>query len=136
MSTHEENDELHDAKIFVRKIQKRSLISGLFFCILILLFWSHQAGYGFLSGLAIGIINFQLMSVDSFVLLEKSPRKARKFIIGRYVLRSGIMFGFIALIVTRTDFNIITAFLGIFYVKILLIGDQMFIALKPSGKIS
>ena len=116
MLTDKENDGLYNARIFVRKIQKRALISGLFFGILITLFWSHFAGYGFLSGLAIGIINFQLMSVDSYALLDKSPQKARKFIIGRYILRSGIMFGFIALIAAKTDFNIITAFFGIFYV--------------------
>ncbi|MFC1489962.1 ATP synthase subunit I [Candidatus Latescibacterota bacterium] len=136
MLTVNENDELYTAKIFVRKIQKRALISGLFFGILITLFWTHSAGYGFLSGLAIGIVNFQLMSVDSFVLLDKSPQKARKFIIGRYIIRSAIMFGFIALIVTKTEFNIITAFFGIFYVKFLLIGEQVIQAFNLTGKTS
>ena len=131
-----ENDELYSAKKFVRKIQKRALISGLYFGILITLFWSHAAGYGFLSGLAVGIVNFQLMSVDSYLLLDKSPQKARKFIIGRYILRSGIVFGFIALIATQTDFNIITAFFGIFHVKIILIGGQMIQAFNLSGKTS
>jgi hypothetical protein len=130
------NDELYSAKKFVRKIQKRALISGLFFCILLTLFWTRNAGYGFLSGLGVGIVNFQLMSVDSYVMLDKSPQKARKFIIGRYIIRSGIMFGFIALIATQTNFNIITAFFGVFHVKIILIGGQMMQAFNLSGKTS
>ena len=130
------SDELYSAKLFVRKTQKRALLSGLVFGILLSLFWTLDAGYGFLSGLAVGIVNFQLMSVDSYHMIGKNPQNARKFIIGRYLLRLGIMFGFIALIATRTEFNIISAFFGLFHVKFILIGEQMFRAITFSEKTS
>ncbi len=130
------NDELYSAKIFVRKTQKRALLSGLFFGILLTSILTLNAGFGYLAGLAAGMVNFQLMSVDSYNMLGKSPQNARKFIIGRYLLRSAIMFGFIALIATRTEFNIITGFFGLFHLKFILIGEQMYRAAVLSEKTS
>jgi hypothetical protein len=120
---------MNTIRSFVKKIQKRTLLSGLLVCFFLTNFLSHSIGYGFLSGVALGIVNFQLMSVDSYMIIDKSPQKARKFIINRAILRYSILFGFLVLIATRTDFNIIATFVGVFFVKFILIGEQIFQAL-------
>ena len=134
MSPDNNFDSLQNARQFVRKTQKRALISGLIVGSLLAFFWSDSVGFGFLSGAAIGIVNFQLMSADAYEIVKKDPKKAKKFIINRLILRYAIMFGFLALIATRTDFNIIATFIGLFYVKFMLIGVQILKGLNLTGK--
>ena len=129
-------DSLLSARLFVRKTQKITLISGLIIGFLLMVLWSGSVGLGFLSGVVLGIVNFQLMSVDSYEIIKKSPKKARKFIISRFIIRYAIMFGFLALIATRTDFNIISTFIGLFYLKVILIGGQIIGRLNMAGKAS
>ena len=74
------------------------------------------------------------MAVDVFGIENKAPQKARKFIIGRYALRYAIMFCFIAMIVTRTDFNIIATFIGLFFVQMSLVVGQVFHGTNIAGK--
>ena len=112
------------------------MLSGLIIGFLLTVLWSVTVGLGFLAGLAIGIVNFQLMSVDAFESIEKAPTKARKFIVTRYIIRFAIMFGFLALVATQTDFNIIATFIGLFTVKVILIGRQILEGLSMAGKAS
>ena len=134
MLLYSKTDSLSSVRLLVRKIQKRALISGLIVGLLLAFFWSRSVGFGFLSGVAIGVVNFQLMSVDAYTMVEKNPRKARKFIIGRAMLRYTIMYGFLALVALRTDFNIFAAFVGLFLIKIILIGGHIIEGLGFSGK--
>ena len=129
-------DSLHGARVFVRKTQKITLISGLIIGFLLTALWSVSVGLGFLSGVAIGIVNFQFMSVDSYEIIDKTPKNARKYIIVRFIMRYAIMFGFLALIATRTDFNIVSTFIGLFYIKVILIGGQILGKLNLAGKAS
>jgi len=108
------------ARTYVRKIQLSSFVTAIGIGIGLTLLWSRMIGYGFMSGAAISIVNFQLMAVDAFELIGKNPKKARSFIIGRYALRYVIMFGFLAVIATRTDFNIFATFIGLFLVQMRL----------------
>ncbi len=136
MSPDKNFDSLKSARQFVRKTQSRALISGLIVGSLLAFFWSGSVGFGFLSGAAIGIVNFQLMSADAYKIVEKEPQKAKKFIMGRLILRYAIMFGFLALIVIRTDFNIIATFIGLFYIKLMIVGVQILNGLNLTGKAS
>jgi len=108
------------ARTYVRKMQLSSLITAMGIGLALSLLWSRMIGYGFMSGAAISIVNFQLMAVDAFELIGKNPKKAQSFIIGRYALRYVIMFGFLAVIATRTEFSIPATFLGLFLVQIRL----------------
>ena len=125
-----------DLRLFVRKTQKRSIISGLIVGIILTNFCSSSIGFGFLSGVAVSIINFQLMSVDAYNLEGKTPKKARKFYFGRSLLRFTIMFGFLALVATRTQLDIIASFIGIFFVKAVLIAGQIIEGLNFVAKTS
>ena len=87
--------------------------------------WSHSIGFGFLAGVTISVLNFQLMAVDAYGITGKAPKKARKFIIGRSAVRFAIMFVFLALIAHRTDLNIIATFIGLFFVQAILVGEQL-----------
>jgi len=122
-----------EVRAFVRKTQKSAIISGLMVSLALSLLWSRFVGLGFMAGVAISIINFQLMSVDAYDIVGKLPKKARKFIIGRYAVRFAIMFGFLALIATRTDLNILSAFIGIFFVQALLFIGEVRKALDVNG---
>jgi len=136
MLTDSNFDNVRSSRLFVRKTQKITLISGLIIGFSLTVLWSVTVGLGFLAGLAIGIVNFQLMSVDAFESIEKAPTKARKFIVTRYIIRFAIMFGFLALVATQTDFNIIATFIGLFAVKVILIGRQILEGLNMAGKAS
>ena len=127
-------DSLYNVRLFVRKIQKRSLVSGLILGSLLAIFWSGSVGFGFLSGIAVSIVNFQLMSVDAYTIIEKDPKKARKSTTGRSILRYAIMFGFLALVAARTDFNIFATFIGIFFVKAVLIVGEIIQVLNLAEK--
>ncbi len=122
-------------RAFVRKIRNAAIIIGLILGFFLAFFWSRHIGLGFLAGVLISIVNFQLMAVDAFEIEEKTPKRARKFIIGRYAIRYAIMFGFLALIATRTDLNIIAAFTGIFFVPVFLLAGQLFSVINIDGRI-
>ena len=122
-------------RLFVRKTQKRAIISGIIIGLILSVVWSWLIGFGFLAGVAVSVINFQLMAVDAFGITDKAPKKARRFILGRYALRYAIMFGFIALIALRTEFNIFATFTGLFFVQVLLVAGHVFSAAKIGGRI-
>jgi len=129
-------ESLYDARRFVRGIQKRALLVALSVGALMAVFWSRSGCYGFLAGSAVSIINFQLMSVDAYTLARRRPRNARKFFFTRGIIRSAIMFGFLALIATQTDYNMIAAFIGVFLVKMVLFIGQIVEGMHPARKAS
>ena len=130
------HDTFDDVRIFVRKTQKTAIIAGLAIGVLLSVLWSNSIGFGFMTGTAVSIVNFQLMSVDACRIFGKTPAKARKFIIGRSVIRYTIIFCFLALIFSRTDYNIIAAFAGLFFVQLLLIVGQLLYAVRTVFNIS
>ena len=120
---------------YVRKTQISAVISGLGIGLAVVLLWSGEIGLGFMAGVAISVVNFQLMAVDAFELIDKAPKKARSFIIGRYALRYAIMFGFLVVIVTRTDLNILATFIGLFFVQIRLFVGHVIHATRVGDRI-
>jgi len=119
------DDGIGAARSFVRDTQKKALFYGSVAGLTLVFLWSREVGVGFIAGFLISVINFQLMSVDAFDLVDKGSGKARKFIIGRYVLRYAIMFGFLALVATRTSLNIFASFAGLFFVQGVLVTCQV-----------
>lgn len=129
------DDTFDGARRFVRQTQFRALMIGCGIGLLLSV-WSEPAGYGFLAGLAISLVNFRLMAVDAFGMVTRSPKQARSYIIGRLVLRYGIMFGFLALIATRTSFNVIASFVGVVFIQIILVVTHIIHGLRVSGTVS
>ena len=127
-------ERLTDARAYVRRVLKITLAAGLFIGGVTTVVWSSQVGLGFCAGTAVGMINFQLMSVDAYEFAVNPPRKTRWFINGRLIVRLVIMFGFLALVVTRTNFNVVATFIGLFLVKIVLIGGLIVEGLSMSRK--
>ncbi|MCE5250108.1 ATP synthase subunit I [bacterium] len=122
---HQTSGENEQVRVFVRTTQKTALLAGTVIGAILSFFWSGPIGYGFLSGVGVSVINFQLMAVDAYHVTGKTPDASRKYIIGRFIIRFAIMFGFISLIVTRTDFNVFAAFAGLFFVQVILIGGRL-----------
>lgn len=118
---------------YVTRAQIGSVIASIGIAVALTLLYSGRIGYGFLAGAAVSIVNFQLMAVDAFELVEKSPKKAQMFILGRYVIRYAIMFGVIAIIVTRTDLNIFATFAGLFFVQLRLFASHIYHSVKNGG---
>ena len=105
----------------MKKTRKRALISGAVSGLFIALFWSQSIGYGFLSGVAVSIVNFQLMSADAYMIVSKNPQKVRMFVVKKYFLRFAIIFGFLGLVATRTHLNLFAAFVGVFFIQFTII---------------
>lgn len=120
-------------RAYVRQMQIGSVISGVGVAAVLALLVSVKVGGGFLAGAAISIVNFQLMAVDAFEFAGKSPKVAKKFIIGRYLLRYAIMFAAVVMIVTRTDFNIIATFAGLFFVQVRLFASHIYSSVTHGG---
>ena len=121
-------------RTFVGGIQKKALIYGSAVGGVLGLLWSWNIGLGLIAGVCVSVVNFQLMAVDAFDMVDKRPRGARRFIIGRYALRYVIMFGFIALVAVRTDWNVFAAFAGLFFVQGVLVADQAAGAVRKRNK--
>lgn len=117
-------------RAFVRSVQGRAIGFGLVIGAIMGTVWSSNAAWGFLTGTAVSVMNFQLMAVDAYSLADQRPARPRRFIITRFLIRFAIMFGFISLVVTRTDFNIVTAFIGLFFVQAVMFGGQVYDSLK------
>ena len=124
------------ARVYVRKIRRTALYTGTVIGVALVYLLSNSVGYGFIAGAGISIMNFQLMAVDAFQITGKSSGKARRFIIGRYFIRYALMAGFIILIVTRTEFNIFSAFAGLFFIQMIIVFGQLFQAAQSVLKTS
>ncbi len=120
-----ETESVQSARVFFRRSQFWSLVTGAAAGAALCMFWSKSIGYGFMAGVVVGMLNGRLMAVDAFSLVHKEPSSVRKFIIGRQLLRLMIMFGFLALIATRTEWNIFAAFAGLFLANATLIVLQV-----------
>ena len=126
-------DGLAGARAFVRRVQKVTAFAALLIGGVLAAVWSGRVGFGFLAGTAVGMINFQLMSVDTYEAAIKPTGKVRKFVTVRVLVRFAIMFGFLAVVATRTDFSIAATFLGLFFGKVILVGDRIMEGLGRSG---
>ena len=129
------SDKSIPVRVFVRKTQISAVIAGIGIGLAVVFLWSIEVGFGFMAGVAISVVNFQLMAVDAFELVDKAPKKARSFIIGRYALRYAIMFGFLVVIATRTDLNILATFIGLFFVQIRLFAGHVMHAARVGDRI-
>jgi len=120
-----DDENVHGARVFFRRSQFWSLVTGVAVGTALCMFWSKSIGYGFMAGVVVGMLNGRLMAVDAFSLVYKNPSSVKKFIIGRQLLRLVIMFGFLAVIAIRTEWNIFAAFAGLFLANVVMIGLQI-----------
>ena len=128
----QEPDE--SARGFVTRTRNTAIIVGGVIGTALVFLTSRSIGAGFFAGMAVSVINFQLMAVDAFEMVEKTPAKARKFIIGRFVLRYAILFAFLIIIIKKTDYNIFAAFAGLFSVQAVLVAGRIIEAFRPESK--
>lgn len=115
-----------EIRSFVRRTQAKALLLGGALGLLIIFLWRPAIGIGYIFGSLLSIVNFQLMTVDVFGMVDKSPKSAKKFIMLRYSLRYAILFISLALIATRTNFNIIAVFAGMLSIQAVLVGERVF----------
>jgi len=130
----QDRDRFTRTRMRVRTIQIRSAAIGAGIGLLFSV-WSEPIGYGFIAGVAISLVNSLLMSADTFDMIEKTPPKVRSFVIKRFFIRFAIMFGFLALVATRTDFNIFAAFIGIFFLILVVSVSQVFEGHRSTGSV-
>jgi hypothetical protein len=90
-----------------------------------MMLFSKPAGYGFLCGVVLSMINFWLMSVDVFQSAGNTTASLRPELIWRLMLRFSAIFGVLALIATKTSFNMVAAFAGLLFVQAVLIASQV-----------
>ena len=114
---------LHRVRLFIRQTQVRSVI--LEQVGLVMAAFSKPAGYGFLCGVALSIINFWLMNADVFESAGMNPGKLRPMLVWRVIMRFSAIFGILALIAVKTSFNIVAAFAGLLFVQVVLITGQV-----------
>jgi hypothetical protein len=119
------NSDPH-ARVFVRRTQKYTLLFGAIIGAILWGAWSKGAALGFVCGAAISVVNFQLQYSDVLRILEKDSKTARKFITWRFFLRYAIMFGFLAVIAVKTDYNILLSCIGLLTVQTVLFIDTVF----------
>ena len=113
------------ARVFVRRTQKYSLIFGAIVGAILWGVWSKETALGFICGVAISVVNFQLQYSDALRIAGKGSKAARRFITGRFFLRYAIMLGYLAVIAFKTDFNLYTSFAGLLSVQAVLILDTV-----------
>lgn len=119
---------------FVRNTRKKALLLGAFLGITLFIFGAKSISFGYLCGALLSLVNFQLMAADAFGMVDKSFKAAKKFILFRYFLRYVILFSVLVLIVTRTDFNILAVFAGVFTVQAVIIGEKLLDASGITGR--
>ena len=120
-----DTESVHGARVFFRRVQLWALVIGASVGAILCTLFSLNIGYGFMAGVVVGMMNGRLMAIDAFSLVHKEPSKVRKFIIGRQLLRLVIMFGFLAVVATQTDWNIFATFGGLFLANTVMIGLQI-----------
>jgi len=119
---------------FVRNTRGKALLLGAFLGIILLIFGTKSICFGYLCGSLVSVVNFQLMAADAFGMVDKPSKAAKKFILFRYFLRYAILFSALVLIVTRTDFNILAVFVGVFTVQAVIIGEKLLDASGITGR--
>jgi len=111
---------------FIRKTQLCAICAGAIIGLTLACVWSIPIGIGFLVGAAASVVNFQFMAVDAYEIPGKTPGGSRRFIIGRYLIRYAILFVFLMIVVTKTRFNFLATFAGLFIVQLLLILERVY----------
>lgn len=114
-----------EIRSFVRQTQAKALLLGGALGLLFIFLWHPNIGIGYILGTLLSVVNFQLMTVDLFGMTGKDPGPAKKFIILRYSFRYAILFVSLALIATRTNFNIIAVFAGLLSIQAVLVGERV-----------
>ncbi len=127
-------DLLDPFRSFVRNTREKALIFGALLSVIMFLIGPKTIGFGYMCGVAVSMVNFQLMAADAFGMVDKSSKAAKKFIMLRFFLRYAILLSSLALIATRTDFNIFAAFFGIFTVQAVIIGERLLEASGVTGR--
>ena len=112
-------------RAFVRRTQFKALIYGVVAGLFLVFAVSKPAGFGIIGGTVLSVVNFQMMWADVMGMGSKTSRKIRWFIAGRYIIRYGIIFGFLAVIVLRMNWSVITSFIGFFAVQIVLAAEHV-----------
>jgi hypothetical protein len=110
---------------FVRHTQFKALIAGAIVGLALFFLKYHSAGLGLIGGTILSILNFQLMWADIIGMGLKTSVKAKWFIAGRYILRYGIVFGFLAVMVLRLNLNIIALIIGLFSIQIIIAAEHI-----------
>lgn len=128
-------DTVASVRSFVRKTQAKALILGGGVCTLLSVLGSSREGIGFLGGVVVSAVNFQLMFADAMEMTGKSSRKAGRFVAGRCLLRYLIMGGYLAVIAAGTDLNIFAAFAGLLSIQAVLLCEAVFVSgVIPGGR--
>jgi hypothetical protein len=113
---------------FVGTTRKKTLIFGAILGFVLYITSDRTISMGYVCGAMISLVNFQLMAADAYGMAGKSSKVAKKFIIFRYFLRYAILFSALVLVITRTDFNIIAVFGGVFTVQAVILGERLLAA--------
>jgi hypothetical protein len=127
-------DVIDPLRNFVKTTRKKALFLGIIIGIFLFIFVTKAISFGYLCGAVISLVNFQLMAADAFGMVDKSSKAAKKFILFRYFLRYALFFSALALVVTRTDFNLFAVFVGVFTVQAVIIGEKLLAASGITGK--
>ncbi len=114
-----------EIRTFVRKTQAKALLFGGAIGLLCFFLWHPSVGIGYIFGALLSVVNFQLMTADLFGMADKSPGPAKKFIMLRYSFRYAILFVSLALIATRTNYNIMAVFAGLLSIQAVLVGERI-----------
>lgn len=119
-------DSVKGLRSFVRITQLKAFFSGILISFFLYFFFTKSSGYGFICGALISIVNFQLMFIDVLGVATRIPVKAKWFIFSMSLVRYAILICAVVLIITRTEFNIIALFAGIFTIQAVFIFEKLF----------
>ena len=109
----------------MRRILASTILFGACVGMILLVSWSREAAWGFWSGVAVGAVNFLLMYSDVRGMGSRNAKAAGKFMGGRFILRYGIMFGYLAVIAVKTDWSVIAAVGGMLSVQAAVMIDML-----------
>ena len=103
--------------IFMRRIIASTALFAACVGMILMVSWSREAAWGFWSGAAVGAVNFILMYSDIRGMGDRNAKKAGKFMAGRFFIRYGIMFGYLAVIAVKTEWSVVAAVGGMLSVQ-------------------
>lgn len=108
---------------YQQKIIVRALALALLLCGVFLLIFPNpkQYIYGLVFGTSINVLNFKLMCITFNKALYMSPKRITPYMISNYFIRY-IIYGIMLTVSLVADYiNFLTAILGVFMVKIVIL---------------
>ncbi len=110
---------------------KKKLTIQSFIAYLILLtfsfLWGREAGiYGLSFGFIMGILKFYLLASTIEKAVKSGPAKARVITVVHYVIRYILTFAILLIAIKRPDMNVIWVLVGLFLIKILILGGNIY----------